>query len=195
MITLEHVTKRIGNKVVIDDCNLVVQPNEAVCLWGPSGAGKTTLLELAAHIIKPSSGRVVLGSSKIGCAFQDDILIPWLDAFENIVFALTDQSSKAKDLAHYWLDQFGLPADKRPPEMSGGMKRRLNLARAFASEPDILFLDEPFVFLDEEWQLVTAQKIKEFISPEKAVLMVSHQREYLAEIGCRVVKTVDWSAE
>ncbi|MBU1003303.1 MAG: ATP-binding cassette domain-containing protein [Proteobacteria bacterium] len=182
MIQLHQVGKHFGGVEVLPPTSLCVYAGECLCLTGPSGCGKTTLLEIAAGLIQSDGGgRVELGSERVACAFQDDVLIPWLDAQANITFALPGKARGHADTAHHWLQRFGLAPISMPPAMSGGMRRRLNLARAFASGPQVLFLDEPFAFLDPGWQTVLAALLHEALDKGTAILMVSHQLRVLEQ--------------
>lgn len=188
MIRLEHVRHAVGKTLLLNNVSLHVGKGEALCLCGPSGIGKTTLLEIAAGLLAPDSGRVRLDSTRVGCAFQDDALVPWLSALENLLLVLEEKGNEARRIARHWLGEFGLSADQRPPAMSGGMRRRLSLARAFAVRPRILLLDEPFAFLDDRWQETVSRLAEECRTSGGALLLVSHQERRLADVNCRVVR-------
>jgi len=187
MIALDNVSFSIRGTVLIQDTTLRVAAREAVCLCGPSGVGKTTLLEIAAGLTAPERGTASLGSARIGCVFQDDILVPWLTALDNLLLVMAGPSAQARAEAGRWLDRFGLAPDMRPPQMSGGMRRRLSLARAFAVEPEILLLDEPFAFLDDQWQAQTAMHVEIHRQGGGATLLVSHQERHLNLFQCRTI--------
>lgn len=187
MIRLENISKKMGNTQIIEHCSLTVEAGEAVCLCGPSGIGKTTLLEIAALLTAPDTGFVRHESAKVGCAFQDDALVPWLGALDNILLVLRPETREPRTIARRWLDTFGLNHDMKPTRMSGGMRRRLSLARAFAVDPDILLLDEPFAFLDEHWQALTASAVEQRRTAGSSILLVSHQERHLHEIKCRML--------
>jgi len=172
---------------LISDFSLSLAPYEALCLKGPSGIGKTTFLEIAAKLAFPDSGTVTHETNKLACVLQDDALVPWLSAQDNILLIL--QGAKAENIAtaKYWLQKFDLPYDQPPTQMSGGMRRRLSLARAFASDPGIMFLDEPFAFLDPKWQEATAKEVEAYRAQGGAILMVSHQLDYLHEIHGAII--------
>lgn len=179
MIHLKNIHKSRGRHTLIRDCSLAVPAGEAVCLCGPSGVGKTTLLEIVAGLTLPDSGTVTLDSARIGCAFQDDVLAPWLTALDNLLLVLPANMNDPRSAALEWLDRFELPPDQHPTRMSGGMRRRLSLARAFAVNPRILLLDEPFAFLDSVWQTRVADYTEQHRKQGNAVLLVSHQLEQL----------------
>ncbi len=180
MISLRDIQKSFERHIVIKNLSLELTRGQCLCVCGPSGLGKTTLLEIAAGIIKPDAGTVVLGTNRVACVFQDDILVPWLNAEGNIQLTLHElNASDAIRTAREWLDYFDLPYDQFPTQMSGGMRRRLSLARAFACSPDLLLLDEPFAFLDEQWQIRVADTIEKFRAASVSVLMISHQKNLL----------------
>lgn len=180
MVSLIKICKRFGGKPVLADFNLEVKPGETVCICGPSGCGKTTVLEIIAGILKPDGGKRVVGTKSIGYAFQDDCLIPWKTAEENMGFALSSifPPHRAREQSTAWLKTMGLgeAVNKKPTELSGGMKRRLNLARSFAVEPSLLLLDEPFAFQDSEQIEVIKREITRAKSSRAAtVILVSHE--------------------
>ena len=177
----------ISGKTLIQNATLHVSAGEAVCLCGPSGIGKTTLLEIAAGLTKPSGGTMTLHSKKIGCTFQDDILVPWLTAMDNLLLVMNGEKTDNHENASQWLENFALAPSSKPTKMSGGMRRRLALARAFTIGPKILLLDEPFAFLDDKWQESTAKHIENARMAGCAVLLVSHQMHHMQAIDCRTI--------
>lgn len=192
MLEMQGVSKSIKGKPVIGNVTLCLGRGNMVCLAGPSGVGKTTLLEIAAGMIAPDRGTVRRHSHRIGCVFQDTPLLPWASARDNIDFFLSTHMSldKRRAAAEYWLGKTGLAdaARKKPPEMSGGMKRRLAIACSFALDPDILLLDEPLAFLDGRWQQWLAREIADLHAcGSTAILLVSHQLEPIRDIGAAIV--------
>ncbi len=190
MLQLKNVSKFHGGKCVIRRADLSVKAGEVVCLAGPSGIGKTTLIEIMAGIIPADQGDVKLNELP-ALAFQDDILIPWLSARDNMEYALSGMPRHERRVkADIWLDRFGLLSNQKPWAMSGGMRRRLNLARAFASGRNVLLLDEPFAFLDGAWQELVADFIARAGSAGKALVISSHQLHFLKKIESRIVEVV-----
>ena len=148
--------------VALADIALAVAPGEFLCLLGPSGCGKSTLLNILAGFERPTSGRVLLRGAEIRRPGRDRVMIfqdanmalfPWLTARENVEFGLRlrgDGRGAYRRVADRYLAMVGLGPDggKFPHELSGGMKQRVQIARALAIEPDILLMDEPFGALD-----------------------------------------------
>jgi NitT/TauT family transport system ATP-binding protein len=136
---------------VMANVTLVLKPGEIAVLTGESGVGKTTLLKLVASILQPTAGKVI-APARIGYVFQDDRLLPWRSVAENTALPLVYQGFPRKNalcFAYSMLDEAGLSGgeEKRPDELSGGMKKRAALARCFARLPDAILMDEPFAGL------------------------------------------------
>ena len=140
--------------------DLDISPGEFLVIVGPSGCGKSTLLNILAGLTQPSAGEARVGETQVtgpdidrGMVFQDYALFPWLDVIGNVEFGLERKGVPRRErraAAMRYLDMVGLAdfADKRPRELSGGMKQRVAIARTFATEPSIIFMDEPFGALD-----------------------------------------------
>ncbi|WP_434730189.1 ABC transporter ATP-binding protein [Rhizobium binae] len=166
-LKLDHIDKhfdRSGVRAeVLKDINLMISEGEFVSIIGHSGCGKSTLLNLIAGLTPVSSGAVLLENREVNepgperaVVFQNHSLLPWLTVYENVNLAVSKVFSRTKTKAerHDWvmvnldLVQMAHAKDKRPAEISGGMKQRVGIARALAMEPKILLLDEPFGALD-----------------------------------------------
>jgi len=152
---LKNISKSFGELTVFRGFNMEVEENKIISILGPSGCGKTTLLNLMSGILKPDSGEIVgFEDKRISYLFQEPRLLKWKTAYENIDFVLKDVMAKeereksiekylkAMDLVEY--------RNYYPKEMSGGMKQRVAMARAFAYPSDVLLMDEPFNSLDME---------------------------------------------
>ncbi|MBO7742302.1 MAG: ABC transporter ATP-binding protein [Victivallales bacterium] len=161
--------------------NWSVQPGEAICLTAPSGRGKSTLLKLAAGLLKPTSGSISAGWQRTGFLFQEHQLMPWLTAAENITFVLSGQKD-AEETARRWLAEMNMEdcADSKADQLSGGQQSRVNLARALAAQPEMLFLDEPFTGIDDTTADKCAQTIRKWkaASPAHTLIMTSHIPKY-----------------
>src|SRR6266513_3868374 len=161
-LELKNVSKNLGPHSVLKDMNLSIEKGEFVAIVGYSGAGKTTLISLIAGLIPPDSGTITLNDLEItapgpdrGIVFQNYSLLPWLSVYENIYLAV-DQvfrnwaPAKKQQHAEKYIAMVNLSQarEKRPHELSGGMRQRVSVARALAMEPQILLLDEPLSALD-----------------------------------------------
>jgi ABC-type nitrate/sulfonate/bicarbonate transport system ATPase subunit len=155
MIRFQGVTKSFAGLNLFRDISFELKAHEIAAVLGPSGIGKTTLLRLIAGTLQPDSGTIETGSQRIGFIFQDHRLLPWRTAEDNIAVVLKAQGfsrENAGEKARHWLDQLGLKNfyDYYPGQLSGGMVQRVSIARAFAVEPEIMLMDEPFGSLDPD---------------------------------------------
>ncbi len=164
-IRVDNVSKEYGAgelyKSVVKDCSFTVERGKLTVMIGPSGCGKSTLIRLMAGFEKPTSGTVLLNGKPVAgpgrdrlVVFQETALFPWMTTYDNIMFgprARGEDDAQAKALAEFLLDKVGLKQfrDKYPPQLSGGMQRRAELARAMINNPEVMILDEPFRGLDE----------------------------------------------
>jgi len=183
---------------VLEDISFSVG-KEFISIIGPSGCGKSTLLRIIAGVEKPDSGRVIFHLSRkpiIGFVFQFPTLLPWMTVLDNVILPLIAsgvQKSRAIEKARTTLKIVGLSEfeDFYPSELSGGMKQRVNIARALAVEPDILLMDEPFSNLDP----LTAESLRgevldiwlSSILPIKSIIMVTHNVEEAVLMSDRVI--------
>ncbi|MCL0103793.1 ATP-binding cassette domain-containing protein [Dehalococcoidia bacterium] len=153
MIKFSQVTKSFSGLMVLENLSFEVRRGEILSILGPSGIGKTTLLRLITGTLSPDDGTVEVVSSQIGYIFQEPRLLPWRTARENISLVLRVNGTgkkEADDMARGWIERLGLRGfeDYYPAQLSGGMAQRVSIARAFAIEPEILLMDEPFSNLD-----------------------------------------------
>jgi NitT/TauT family transport system ATP-binding protein len=163
-IEVDQVSKSYGveqfAKDVVKDCSFTVQRHKLTVMIGPSGCGKSTLIRLMAGFERPTSGTITLdGKPVIGpghdrlVVFQETALFPWMTTYENIMYgpkARGGDTQKNREFAEFLLDKVGLTQfrDKYPNQLSGGMQRRAELARAMINNPSVMLLDEPFRGLD-----------------------------------------------
>ena len=154
-IALKDVHKAFGNKIVLNGVNLTVQKGESIVIIGGSGTGKSVMLKCILELLKPDKGEIKFNGQQIGMLFQGGALFDSLSVWENVSFAALQQKGmtreKAKKIAIEKLAEVGLKpdvADAYPADLSGGMKKRVGLARAIAMNPDTLFFDEPTTGLD-----------------------------------------------
>jgi NitT/TauT family transport system ATP-binding protein len=172
---------------VLADVTIRVPQGELVAVVGPSGCGKTTLLNMAAGLIRPSSGEVFihgvapsLGDPRVGYMLARDCLLPWRNALGNATLALDMRGGSRRlrrEKALAMLDRLGLAGSERlyPAQLSQGMRQRVALARCFVAEPQVLLLDEPFSALDAETKLdVHDAFLEQFEGSGAAAMMVTH---------------------
>ncbi|MCL1905877.1 MAG: ATP-binding cassette domain-containing protein [Clostridiales bacterium] len=195
-IELKNVCLAWEGLSVMEDFSLKLPDSGLVCLTGPSGCGKTSLLMLLAGLNQPQSGTVLgLEKRRVSMLFQEDRLLPWLTAAENVALVLP--SGLAKD-ALPWLELVELTdeAGQLPQELSGGMRRRVALARALAYRGDMLILDEPTNGLDKDRARRIMGRIGELYA-RLLTITVSHDRELIPfptahiELTGPPLKTVD----
>ncbi len=186
-IRLMNVSVRYGEKEVLSSISLTLPENGAVALFGPSGSGKTTLLRVLAGLECPKSGQVEgLSGKRVTMVFQEDRLLPWYTAYENVLLALPDAMPNRERVARDWLSRMELAdaADQLPAELSGGMCRRVALARALAYGGDILLLDEPFNGLDDALRGRVAAHIK---NAAPLIVLVTHDEAEAALIDAQSI--------
>ena len=192
MLRLNSIHAGYGHgPAILQDFSLDLPTGAGYCLSGPSGLGKTTILLVAAGLLPPRTGRVFNASRRPAYVFQDDRLLPWLDVEANLTFALSGHFPQhdALSRSRHWLEHFGLSehAHKRPGALSGGMRRRVNIARAMAMEPDLLLLDEPFSFLDKAMAQVCAEAIRSWREQQHgSILAISHDLPIMTTMGLEV---------
>lgn len=183
-ITLEKVNRAFDGRQVLKNVSMTLPERGAVCFFGPSGCGKTTLLRLICGLDKPDSGKVhVPQATRFACHFQEDRLLNWYTATENLRLAGEDID------VQQWLDKVLLPdaGNLYPDELSGGMRRRVSLARALAHKSDVLVLDEPVRELDEATTEKMLELIKQSIG-DRLLILVTHDRTQAEKLGCRVIE-------
>lgn len=183
---------------VLAPIDLEVKDGEFVCILGPSGCGKSTLLNIVGGFLKATSGRVLIDGQPVTgpdprriFVFQERGVFPWLTVEGNVAFGLFRLSAaeRADRIAHY-VKLVGLSGFENvyPQELSGGMKQRLEVARALAVNPDVLFLDEPFGALDSITRLVMRSELLRIRRAErKTILFVTHDIDESVQLADRVV--------
>jgi ABC-type nitrate/sulfonate/bicarbonate transport system ATPase subunit len=183
---------------VLENINLDVGDGEFVCLLGPSGCGKSTLLNTMAGFLSPTSGEITVDGEAVRgpdprriFVFQERGVFPWLTVEGNIGFGLfkLPRQEREQRIAHY-IKMVGLEGFEKtyPPELSGGMKQRLEVARALAVNPDMLFLDEPFGALDSITRLIMRGELLRIWQAErKTIIFVTHDIDEAVQLADRVV--------
>jgi len=180
LVKLIDIHKRYQSVDVLDGIDMEFEEGMITAILGPSGCGKTTLLSITAGLIEPTRGEVLgMESKKTGFIFQEPRLLPWKTAVQNLEFVLPDNIEKTvkKQICCDILKQVGLSGFEKhyPSQLSGGMSQRLAMARAFIVDSDILFMDEPFQFLDlkRRGQMIELL-ISLWLKRKPAVVIVTH---------------------
>src|SRR6266403_4605469 len=201
-LELKNVSKSFGGAPVLQDINLSIEKGEFVAIVGYSGAGKTTLISMIAGLLRPDVGALTLNDLEItapgpdrGIVFQNYSLLPWLSVYENILLAVDQvnpnwSSSKKKAHVEKNIAMVNLtPArDKRPGELSGGMRQRVSVARALAMDPQILLLDEPLSALDALTRSTLQDEISRIWQEDrKTVVMITNDPDEGILLADRII--------
>jgi len=197
VVTLDNVSKAYGtgsnSLLALDHVSLHVEQGEFVCLLGASGCGKSTLLSLVAGLDRISGGTLDIGGRHVSLMFQEAALFPWLSVSGNVELPLrlagvgrAERRRRAAELLD--VVRLGGFADKRPHELSGGMRQRVALARALAQNADILLMDEPFGALDAMTRDILHDELERiWREQELTVLFVTHNVREAVRLGDRVI--------
>ncbi len=201
-ITMKGLTKAFYRKnrsvVALENISLEVKDGEFVCLVGPSGCGKTTLLRILANLEHPSIGSYTIKRSDHSkplqsMVFQESGIIPWMTVEDNVAFGLKMRKlprPMVKERTNYYIDKVGLTkfAKLYPKELSGGMKQRVSIARAFANDPEILLMDEPFAALDEQNKYILQEELLSiWQETRKTVLFITHSIDEALLLSDRIL--------
>jgi NitT/TauT family transport system ATP-binding protein len=192
-IRITDLTKRFGNAVLFDRLNLDIPLDKPAVIAGRSGCGKTTLLRILAGLDRDYEGSIEGIPERISFMFQEDRLLPWQSVRGNIEFVLKDVMDKAgmDEAVSRMIEAVQLSGheEKRPAELSGGMKRRVALARTFCYPAELLLLDEPFKGFDEQLNdEMIALFEKLYVQTGKKVVLVTHDLSITDKFDCRVVR-------
>ena len=195
-----RITHRYGDLLVHDRLAIDVRENEFLCICGPSGCGKTTLLDVFAGILTPSDGQVLIDGEpanpkkhNISFVFQEPSTLPWLNVWDNIATGLRIKKWGKADV-HAKVDDIirvvGLHGFEKyyPHQISGGMKQRVSIARAFATDAHLVLMDEPFVSLDQPSREKMQREVLSIWEHRKrTIVFVTHNLEEAVFLGDRVV--------
>lgn len=191
-----------GPLCVVKDFNLRIRQGQFVCLIGHSGCGKSTVLSMLAGLQPVTEGVIILAGKEVtgpgpdrGVVFQSPCLLPWLSALKNVMLGINQvypqkSAAERRAIAQHYLELVGLgeDMDKTPAELSQGMRQRVGIARAFALNPKMLLLDEPFGMLDGITRLQLQQElVRLWEKDRKTVLMVTHDVDEAVFLADRVV--------
>ncbi len=187
-----------GTLEALRDVSFSVAPGEFCCIVGPSGCGKTTLLRILAGLERQTSGEVDMpalaeGLPLTSMVFQEQSVFPWMTVEENVGYGLRMRrvpTAAQRETVSYFLEKIGLSRFARayPYQLSGGMKQRVSVARAFANDPEVLLMDEPFASLDEQTKiLMQAELLRIWEGSKKTVLFITHSIDEAVALGDRVL--------
>lgn len=200
-VSLDFATAS-GTLRVVDDVTYDIREGEFVAIIGPSGCGKTTMMSMLAGFQQPTTGRVLFNQEPVqgpgperGVIFQEYGVFPWLTVRQNIAFGLTLRANKSSAREHgnicsHYTSLMGLTefADTYPKHLSGGMRQRLALARAYAVRPEFLLMDEPFGALDAQTRSNMQDLLLEILAVEnKTVMLITHSVEEAIYLASKIV--------
>ena len=190
-LAVQDLTKFYGEKEVFSGFDLVIHGGQVTALMGPSGKGKTTLLRILSGLETPDQGQVRKEEAPLSYLFQEDRLLPWLNIYDNLALILKetmDRESADGKIRQVMEDmELGGELDKLPAQLSGGMRHRVAMARAFIYPAGYLLLDEPFKGLDEALKDRIIHRCWEYYTKDRSVLLVTHQPKDAQQLAQRVV--------
>lgn len=199
-VKVSHLTKKFGDLMVLDDMSFDVLNGDLMCVVGPTGCGKTTFLNSLTKIYDITSGEILLDGQKvdpkkqsIAYIFQGDSTMPWLTVEENVGFGLKVKhvsEQRKKEQVDKYLDIVGLTKFRKyyPKQLSASMLQRVSIARAFATEPELLLMDEPYGQLDIELRFrLEDELIKLWEMTKTTVLFITHNIEEAVYLGNKIM--------
>jgi putative spermidine/putrescine transport system ATP-binding protein/putrescine transport system ATP-binding protein len=203
ILELRQIEKRFGTVPVVHDMSFTVAPGEALCLLGPSGCGKTTTIRMIAGLEQPASGSIWIGGNdvtrappqarNIGLVFQDYALFPHMTVAENIAFGLRHRNAPKSAIAPRVQEALALVqlqnfAGRRPSQLSGGQQQRVAVARALATRPAVLLLDEPLSNLDAKLRTELRIQLRTMLREVGITsIMVTHDQEEAMGLADRII--------
>ena len=206
ILELFKLSKAYGPSVIVKEFNLNLDPGEFVTVIGHSGCGKSTVLSMVAGLTDATGGAMILAGRETneagpdrGVVFQSPCLLPWMTAFDNVMLGVnqvyfTASKAERRELAEYYLSVVGLAnaMHKYPAELSQGMRQRVGIARAFALQPKMLLLDEPFGMLDSLTKMELQEVLLELWRRNKlTTMMVTHDVDEAIFLSDRVIMMTD----
>ncbi|ADG94451.1 ABC transporter related protein [Arcobacter nitrofigilis DSM 7299] len=187
MLNINILEKKFGKTIILKDINIFIEEGELISIIGPSGCGKTTILNIVSGLDTNYIGSLSGDFSKLSFMFQDDRLLPWLNIKDNLLLV-----SKTKDIEEIeeLLSLIGLNhiLNEYPNRLSGGMKRRIALIRAFINRPKIIVLDEPFISLDYPTSMALKKDFLIFCKKfNPTVILVTHDLSEAVHLSSRII--------
>jgi NitT/TauT family transport system ATP-binding protein len=198
-IRIRDLVKQFGDFVAVDTLSIDIMNGEFFVIVGPSGCGKTTLLRILAGLETASSGQIEVVTSQLSdrpvnrMVFQGESIFPWMTVWDNTAYGLRMRgasAAKISEVVGHYLDRTGLTkfAKSYPHQLSGGMKQRVSIARAFANDPQILLMDEPFSALDAQNKLLLQEELlKIWEEHKKTVVFITHSVEEAVLLADRIM--------
>lgn len=199
-VKIENAYFAYGSKLILEDISFDIDPGQFVAIIGPSGCGKSTLLKIVQGLLNPNFGSTEIDGKPVdgpygdrAMIFQHFALLPWLTVQKNIALSLKYQGAVERDrmeTARRYLSLVGLEGSEElyPQQLSGGMQQRVGIARAFASEPSVLLLDEPFGALDAQNAEIMREELSRMVRHEgKTAIMVTHNLDEALGLTDRVL--------
>ena len=199
-VKVTHLTKKFDDLLVLDDISFTVKEGEFLCIVGPTGCGKTTFLNSLTKLYKPTSGEILINDEpvdllkhNIAYIFQEYSTMPWLTVEENVGFGLAIKNipkSEAQEKVNEYLQVVGLEKYRKyyPDQLSASMLQRVVIARAFATEPEVLLMDEPYGQLDIELRFRLEDELLKLWERNKTtVIFITHNIEEAVYLGERIL--------
>jgi NitT/TauT family transport system ATP-binding protein len=197
-IRIRDLSRHYGSFTALDRVNLDIGHGEFFVIVGPSGCGKTTLLRILAGLDRPSEGDISMrrpgkGRPQNAMVFQGDSIFPWMTVWDNAAYGLRMRNVPAaqiKEVVGHYLDRTGLTrfAKSYPHQLSGGMRQRVSIARAFSNDPEILLMDEPFSALDAQNKLLLQEELlRIWEEHKKTVVFITHSVDEAVILGDRIM--------
>lgn len=199
-VEVNHLTKKFGDLLVLDNMSFNVQDGDLLCVVGPTGCGKTTFLNSLTKIYDITAGEILLDGKpvdpkkqNISYIFQGNSTMPWLTVEQNVQFGLDIkkvESKRKKELVEKYLDIVGLTKfkDYYPKQLSASMLQRVSIARAFATEPELLLMDEPYGQLDIELRFkLEDELVKLWEYTKTTVIFITHNIEEAVYLGNKIM--------
>jgi NitT/TauT family transport system ATP-binding protein len=197
-IRIRNLHKHFGPLHAIDDVSVEIAEGTFFVIVGPSGCGKTTLLRILGGLEQVTSGTVELahpaqGRPHYSMVFQGDSIFPWMTVWDNAAYGLRMRHAPREEterVVRHWLDRTGLTrfANHYPHQLSGGMRQRVSIARAFANDPEILLMDEPFSALDEQNKTILQQELlRIWEADKKTVVFITHSVDEAVTLGDKIM--------